>query len=256
VNFVERDGVRIHYEVVGAGPPVVLLHGAAGDGTMWLHAGYVDGLDGFSRVLVDSRGHGLSDGPGDEAAYRLEEYAADVEAVIDALGAPSVALWGYSSGAHVAAAVAGRLPDRVDALITTGWIADLGSLQEQTELIQLLESSGMPGLNAALEQDEGISLPPWMRELFLATDPRVFVAEVKGFGDGGQVRASLSSVTAPALLLVGAAEDPGGEAAKVAALLPSGRAITLPGVGHVGAFLATEQALPHALRMLREVYEV
>ena len=42
--FVERDGVCIHYEVVGAGPPVVLLHGAAGDSTMWRHAGYVDGL--------------------------------------------------------------------------------------------------------------------------------------------------------------------------------------------------------------------
>jgi len=249
--FVESDGVRIHYEVVGAGPPVVLLHGAAGDSTMWRHAGYVDGLDGFSRVLVDSRGHGLSDGPGEEAAYRLEEYAADVEAVIDALGAPSVALWGYSSGAHVAAAVAGRVPDRVDALITTGWIADLGSPEEQTELLQLLESSGMPGLNAALEQDEGISLPPWMREQFLATDPRVFAAEVKGFGDGRQVHASLSSVTAPALLLVGAAEDPGGEAANVAAHLQSGRAVTLPGVGHVGAFLATEQVLPHALQTLR-----
>jgi pimeloyl-ACP methyl ester carboxylesterase len=254
--FVERGGVRIRYEVVGAGPPVVLLHGAAGDSTMWRHAGYVDGLEGFSRVLVDSRGHGLPDGPDDEGAYRLEEYVADVEAVIDALGEPRVALWGYSSGAHVAAAVAGRVPDRVDALITTGWIADLGSPEEQKELIALLESSGMPGLNSALEQDEGISLPPWMREQFLATDPRVFVAEVKGFGDGKQVRASLSSVNAPALLLAGTAEDPGGEAAKVAALLPSGRAITLPGVGHVGAFLASEQALPHALRMLREVYEV
>jgi pimeloyl-ACP methyl ester carboxylesterase len=125
--FVERDGVRIRYEVVGAGSPVVLLHAAAGDSTMWRHAGYVDDLDGFSRVLVDSRGHGLSDRPGDEAAYWLEEYAADVEAVIDALGAPGVALWGYSSGAHVAAAVAGRIPDRVAALITTGWIADMGS---------------------------------------------------------------------------------------------------------------------------------
>ncbi len=254
--FVERDGVHIHYEVVGEGPPVVLLHGAAGDSTMWRHAGYVDGLERFGRVLVDSRGHGLSDRPDDEAAYRLKEYAADVEALIDALEAPSVALWGYSSGAHVAAAVAEHIPDRVDALITTGWIAELASLEEQTELIELLESSGMPGLNASLEQDEGISLPPWMREQFLATDPKVFVAEVKGFGDGKQMRASLSSVTAPALLLVGAAEDPGGEAAKVAALLPSGRAVTLPGVGHVGAFVASKEALPHALRMLREVFEV
>src|SRR5215218_197852 len=223
---------------------------------MWRHAGYVDGLDGFSRVLVDSRGHGLSDGPGEEAAYRLEEYAADVEAVIDALGAPSVALWGYSSGANVAAAVAGLVPQRVDALITTGWIADLGSPEEQTELIQLLESSGMPALNPALEQDEGISLPPWMREQFLATDPKVFAAEVEGFGDGREVRASLGAVRAPALLLVGEAEDPGGEAARVATLLPSGKAVTLPGVGHLGAFLASDRVLPHALRVLRQALQL
>jgi pimeloyl-ACP methyl ester carboxylesterase len=254
--FVERGGVRVHYEVVGEGPPVVFLHGAAGNRTMWLHAGYVDGLDGFTRVLVDSRGHGLSDKPADEAAYSLEEYAADVEAVIDAVGAPRVALWGYSSGANVAGAVAERIPDRVAALIATGWIADMGTPEEQAELIQRLESSGMPGLNQELEQDEGITLPSWMREQFLATDPKVFAAEVKGFGDGEQVRASLSVVHAPALLLVGAAEDPEDEAAKVAALLPSGRAVTLPGVGHIGAFLASEQALSHALQVLREGFAV
>ncbi len=69
-----------------------------------------------------------------------------------------------------------------------------------------------------------------MREQFLATDPEVFIAEVKGFGTGKQVRASLSSVGAPALLVVGAGEDPEEEAAEVAALLPSDRAVTLPGV--------------------------
>jgi pimeloyl-ACP methyl ester carboxylesterase len=249
--FVERDGVRVHFEVVGEGPPVVLLHGAAGDRTMWRHAGYVDGLEGFGCVLVDSRGHGLSDRPADEAAYRIEEYAADVEAVIGALGVPRVALWGYSNGANVAAAVAGRVPERVDALVTLGWIADLGAPEERAELIELLQSSGMPGLNSELERDEGISLPRWMREQFLATDPKVFAAEVEGFGDGREVRASLGAVRAPALLLVGAAEDPGDEAARVATLLPSGKAVTLPGVGHIGAFLARDQVLPHALRILR-----
>ena len=66
------------------------------------------------------------------------------------------------------------------------------------------------------------------------------------------MRASLSSISAPALLVVGAAEDPGDEAAKVAALLPSGRALTLPGVGHIGVFLASERVLPHALGVLGE----
>jgi hypothetical protein len=100
----------------------------------------------------------------------------------------------------------------------------------------------MPGLNAALENDEDISLPPWMREQILATDPGVFAAEVEGFGE--RIRASLGALRAPALLVVGAAEDPEGEAAKVAALLQD--------VGHVGAFLLSERVLPHVLRVLRE----
>ncbi len=90
-----------------------------------------------------------------------------------------------------------------------------------------------------------------MSEQFLATNPKVVAAEVKGFGDGEQVRAYLDVTHAPALLLVGAAEDPEGEAAKVASLLPAGGAVTLPDLGHVGAFLASEHALPHALQTLR-----
>jgi pimeloyl-ACP methyl ester carboxylesterase len=117
--FVERGGLRIYFEVVGEGPPVVLLHRAAGDRTMWRHAGYVEGLGEFTCVLVDSRGHGLSDKPGGEEAYRIEEYAADVEAVIEALGVPRVALCGYSDGAHVAASVAVNIPDRMAALVTS-----------------------------------------------------------------------------------------------------------------------------------------
>jgi pimeloyl-ACP methyl ester carboxylesterase len=108
--------------------------------------------------------------------------------VIGAVGAPRVALWGYSDGAHVAAAVAQRVPDRIAAMITTGWIADMGTSEERAGLIQFRESSGMCGHNLMLEREERISLPPWMSEQFLATDPKVVAAEVKGFGDGEQVR--------------------------------------------------------------------
>ncbi len=81
----------------------------------------------------------------------------------------------------MAAAVAASIPDRVAALITTGWIADMGTPEEQAELIEILESSGIDGFTAALERREGISLPQWMREQFLATEPEVFIAEIKGF---------------------------------------------------------------------------
>jgi len=80
-----------------------------------------------------------------------------------------------------------------------------------------------------------------MSEQFLATDPKVVAAEVRGFfDDGEQVRAYLGAVRARSLLLDGAAEDPQREAAKVASLLPARRAVTLTDLGHVGAFLASE----------------
>ncbi len=60
----------------------------------------------------------------------------------------------------MAAAVAECIPDHIAALITTGWIADIGTPKEQAELIQLLDSPGMPGLDLMLEREEGISLPP------------------------------------------------------------------------------------------------
>jgi pimeloyl-ACP methyl ester carboxylesterase len=63
MRFAERDGVRIHFEVVSEGPPVVLLHGGGPH-------------------------HVASRRPTDEGAYSLEEYAADVKAVIKALRAP------------------------------------------------------------------------------------------------------------------------------------------------------------------------
>jgi pimeloyl-ACP methyl ester carboxylesterase len=134
---------------------MVLLHGEAGDRTMWRRAGYVDELEGFSCVLVDARGHGLSGKTTGEINNSLEEYAPNVEAVIEAVGTQRVLLWGYSNGANVAAVVARHNSDRIAALITTGWIADLGRSEERARLIHLREASGMSGLNLMLKREEG-----------------------------------------------------------------------------------------------------
>jgi hypothetical protein len=56
--------------------------------------------------------------------------------------------------------VVGRNSDRIAALITTGWTADLATPEVRAGLIQLRQASGMSGLNLMLEREEGISLPP------------------------------------------------------------------------------------------------
>ena len=55
---VDNNGMAIHYEVEGSGPPVVLMHGMGGSIQNWVRAGYVDALrDEFQLILVETRAH-------------------------------------------------------------------------------------------------------------------------------------------------------------------------------------------------------
>jgi hypothetical protein len=91
----------------------------------------------------------------------------------------------------VAAAVAERIAEHIAALITTGVDRRHRYAQRASRTDPAPRFPGMPGLDLMLEREEGISLPPWMSDQFLATDPKVVAAEVKGFGHGKRVRASL-----------------------------------------------------------------
>jgi hypothetical protein len=83
-GHVERDGARIWYATVGAGAPVVLLHGGMASSDTW--ASQVPALvrSHHRVVLIDSRGHGRSTLGSKPLSYELME--GDVLAVMDALG--------------------------------------------------------------------------------------------------------------------------------------------------------------------------
>ena len=70
-GFVENDGLQIHYEVEGQGPPLILLHWWTGSLEDWRLFGYVDALkDTYRLILIDARGHGQSDKPHDPVCLR------------------------------------------------------------------------------------------------------------------------------------------------------------------------------------------
>jgi pimeloyl-ACP methyl ester carboxylesterase len=88
--YATNKDIRIHYEVDGSGPPLVLQHGFTQKVKSWELAGYVDALRRQYRLIrVDARGHGDSDKPHDTAAYTLSAHSSDVVAVLDALNLPS-----------------------------------------------------------------------------------------------------------------------------------------------------------------------
>ena len=126
-GFVERDGVRIHYEVYGRGPQTMVFL------PPWsiVHARvYKAQLPYFSErfrcIAYDARGNGRSDRPDDVAAYSLENGIADALAVMDATAAGQAILVGLSFGGLLACIVAAHHPERAKAVIVAGTAAIVG----------------------------------------------------------------------------------------------------------------------------------
>jgi pimeloyl-ACP methyl ester carboxylesterase/predicted glycosyltransferase len=115
---VERNGVKITYEVFGSGATTILLM------PTWsiIHSRFwkmqVPYLARHYRVVTfDGRGNGKSDRPTDPAAYAKEEYAADALAVLDATDTPRAALVTLSMSAQWGLLLAANHPERVAGVV-------------------------------------------------------------------------------------------------------------------------------------------
>src|SRR5260370_1918915 len=111
---IDRNGVKIHYEVQGDGPPLLLTHGYSSTSAMW--QGQVEALSKRHRlVLWDMRGHGQSDYPADPPAYSEAHTVADMAALLDEVGASTAIVGGLSLGGYMSLAFYRTHPERVPA---------------------------------------------------------------------------------------------------------------------------------------------
>jgi pimeloyl-ACP methyl ester carboxylesterase len=95
--FVNNNGIKIHYEVEGQGPALLLAHGLSTSMEQWRARGYTEELSGnHMLILVDTRGHGGSDKPITPESYRPDVVAGDYVAVLDSLGIEKTNYFGYS----------------------------------------------------------------------------------------------------------------------------------------------------------------
>jgi pimeloyl-ACP methyl ester carboxylesterase len=126
-GFVERDGVKIHYEVYGDGretmvflPPWSIVHARV----------YKAQLPYFSErfrcITFDPRGNGKSDKPEQAAAYALDNHLGDVLSVMDATDAGKAIMVGLSLGGMHACMLAAQYPERVKAAVLAGTAATVG----------------------------------------------------------------------------------------------------------------------------------
>jgi pimeloyl-ACP methyl ester carboxylesterase len=120
-GFVERDGVRLAYEVYGHGGPTILLVPTWQIVHSRLWKAQIPYLARHGRVVTfDPRGNGRSDRPTVPEAYAEREMAADIVAVMDATATDRAVLVTISMGAQRGLIVTAQQPDRVEGLIALG----------------------------------------------------------------------------------------------------------------------------------------
>lgn len=124
---VERDGVKLHYEIYGNGtetivfvPPWSIVHSRVYKGQVPYFA------ERFRCVTYDPRGNGKSDRPDDIAAYSLNNLVADLLAIMDATATGAAVLVGLSLGGMIISITAAHHADRVRAAVLVGTSAVIG----------------------------------------------------------------------------------------------------------------------------------
>jgi pimeloyl-ACP methyl ester carboxylesterase len=253
--FTSPDRVKLSYEVVGGGPPLVMHLGAGCDSGLWQAAGYLEPLSArYACVLFDHRGHGQSDRPRGAEAHHIDRYADDVVALLDHLGIGAAGFWGYSNGISVGIKVADDHPGRLLALVGTGGTDD--ATPEQLAEIRArrvpeYREHGWETLIARFDAHEPEPVPEWMKQRIRDTDIEQFIGWIEarpawGWSDWK----ALARIPIPTLFIVGEHEDPEDEMAEAAELMSDGKRVRIEGQGHINAFLRSDLVLPYVLEFL------
>jgi pimeloyl-ACP methyl ester carboxylesterase len=109
------DGIKIRYEIRGAGVPVALIMGFSGSGRGWGEPFLKLMESRFKIFMIDNRGTGESDKP--DKAFTLAQMAADIAAVLDHAETPRAHIFGISMGGMIAQEFALAYPARTRGLV-------------------------------------------------------------------------------------------------------------------------------------------
>ena len=228
---MDRNGVKIDYEVHGSGPALLLTHGYSSTSAMW--KGQIEALSKHHKlVLWDMRGHGRSDYPDEPAAYSEALTVADMAALLDAVGAETAIVGGLSLGGYMSLAFHRAHPDRVRALL----IIDTGPVFKKDEAREAwnkraletgdrFDREGLAVLRSGSRERSTVShrdasgLARAARGMLTQRDARVIE--------------SLPGIRVPSLVMVGADDTPFLAAADyMAAKIPGATKVVIPAAGH------------------------
>lgn len=224
-QFIESvGGARLAVHRVGAGRPVLLLHGLFSSAQInWIKFGHAARLAeaGFEAIMPDLRAHGQSDAPHDLEAYPSDVLVKDALAVVAALGLEDFDLAGFSLGSRtsVRAVLAGLAPRR---LVLGGMgIEGLGQWARRSAFFI-----------GAIDRFEEIKRgdPEYVAQQFMKSQKVDRVATrllLESVDDTAPD--ALAAITMPTLVVCGAEDQDNGSAPALADALFDARYVEVPG---------------------------
>jgi proline iminopeptidase len=160
-RIVEVRGAKLFCRIMGAGDPLIVLHGGPGLSQDYLLP-YMQRLAEHRLVVFcDQRGCGKSENGGGEAFLRPEEFVEDLEALRLALGYEKISILGHSWGGFLGMRYAIAHPRAVDALIL------LNSIPASSEDVELFLQEWARRMAPFMEEFQQIA----RSEAFAAGDP-------------------------------------------------------------------------------------
>ncbi|MDX3904996.1 MAG: alpha/beta fold hydrolase [Pigmentiphaga sp.] len=256
------DGSRIAYAVHGkprAPRRIALVHSLAMDHSFWDPvAARLN--DHAAVVAIDARGHGKSAKPA--GPYRVETFADDLAAVLDALGWDAAVVGGASMGGSVALAFGIHHPARTAALglfDTTAWYganapADWearGQKAVQEGLGSLIAFQETRWFTDDFRRDHP-DIVAHCKQVFLANDVPAYRETCRMLGSM-DLRAGLAGISAPTHILVGEEDyaTPVAMARQLADAIPASRMRVLPHARHLSPLECPDDVAASLLELAR-----
>jgi pimeloyl-ACP methyl ester carboxylesterase len=242
LTATSADGTVVGAEVLGEGPPLLVIHGSTADRHRW--AAVQDGLAESFRVhLMDRRGRGLSAQENPDN-YSIEREAEDIRALVEAIGG-SVLVLSHSYGGASSLAAATDCPQIERMLVYEPALStEAGPMNDENAVVAIEEAVANGDREQTitlfyrrmLQQDDATiealrATSIWQHRLAAA---HTLGREVRGANEYRAEQAGFDAIDVPVRILLGTETTPALTRAAHASQLavPGAELVELPGHGH------------------------
>jgi pimeloyl-ACP methyl ester carboxylesterase len=281
--FFEKDNLKLYYEDVGEGEPIIANHGLSENTIYWSASGVTAKLaEKYRMISIDMRGHGRTVVKGEPYGYDADTMASDFDALADHLGINKFHILTHATGGMVAARYAMTRSERLISLM----LIDTGSATQPDYYIknpppepteEQIETYRNWALNATLDEriaatrqnpgeflfkmaehpDNEKMWDIWkevqrVQDLQTLMDFRsVFYTDPDPRVDG------LRQIKCPTLILIGEFDIVFLNASEIMAReIPDNRHVVMPGVGHMTNIEDFEGFMREVLDFLETVKQI